>query len=896
MSVSNLDALFKPTSIAVIGASNVPKSAGSVVMRNLLGGSFLGPVMPVTGKVEAISGVLSYKDVDTLPLTPDLAVICSQIESAPEYIRLLGRRGTRAVALLGAGLSKLDSRSKQQELKKSILDAAHTGHVRILGSGCMGLLVPGTGLNASLAHTDAQPGRIAFITQSDSLFTTVLDWAKSNNVGFSHCISLGDQLDVDFSSVLDYLGTETTTRSILLFVESILDARRFMSAARASARNKPILVIKSHQLILDTSQQAEACDLPWENEDAIYDVAFRRAGMVRVDDIDSLFDGAQTLARSKPLMGYGLAILTNGRSLGLLAADALAKGGGTMAVPSEETLNALAEKLGPAARGTNPVVLPFDANGQQYAEVCKLLIKDKGVGAVLAIHVPFADYPGVDAAQTVAEIAGKTKRAILTSWLGSETAQEARKVFAEAGVPTYETPDKAIRAYLHMANYRRNQQLLMETPDSLPSDFFPDTPRAREIVTAVLKENRALLNEAESRDLLAAYGVPVVETRPCISAMEAVQVAEEIGFPVALKIRSPQILQPFEFGGVALDLSTPEQVFDAAASMVARVHSHAPEAYIEGFTIQKMGRRPGAHELFIGVFMDPVFGPVIRFGHGGMAMRVIKDTAVALPPLNMTLSRELIARTRISRLLQGGGGHHAADIEDICLTLIQINQLIIDVPQITGMEINPLFADEKGVLALGARIWVARTSASGPDRLAIRPYPRELEECVTLKNGKRVLLRPIRPEDGPAHFKFVKSLSQEDLRLRFFGSVRDFEPMDMANFTQIDYDREMAFIATAAAESGETETLGVVRASTKPDNSDAEFAIIIRSDMKGQGLGSQLFDKIIRYCTQRGTGYLEGETLPENKAMIGLAKRFGFTVRIDYENETVEMRLPLNPK
>jgi acetyltransferase len=896
MSVSNLDALFKPTSIAVIGASNVPKSPGSVVMRNLLGGSFLGPVMPVTGKVEAISGVLSYKDVDTLPLTPDLAVICAPIETAPEYIHQLGRRGTRAVALLGAGLSKIDSKLKQQELRKRILDAANADRVRILGSGCMGLLVPGAGLNASLAHTDAQPGRIAFITQSDSLFTTVLDWAKSNNIGFSHCISLGDQLDVNFSSVLDYLGSDTTTRSILLYVESILDARRFMSAARASARNKPILVIKSRQPVQETGQQAEACDLLWENEDAIYDVAFRRAGIVRVDDIDSLFDGAQTLARSKPLMGYGLAILTNGRSLGLLAADGLAKGGGTMSVPSEETLSGLAETLGPSARGKNPVVLPFDANGQQYADVCKILIKDRDVGSILVIHVPFADYPGVDAAHTVSEVAKKTKRTILTSWLGSETAQEARKVFAEAGVPTYETPDKAIRAYLHMTNYRRNQQLLMETPDSLPSDFFPDTSGAKGIVDAVLKENRALLDESESRDVLAAYGVPVVETRACISAMEAVRVAEEMGFPVALKIRSPQILQPFEFGGVALDLSTPEQVFDAAASMVARVHSHAPDAYIEGFTVQKMGRRPGAHELFIGVFIDPVFGPVLRFGHGGMAMRVIKDTAVALPPLNMTLSRELINRTRISRLLQGGSGHHAADIEDVCLTLIQINQLIIDVPQITGLEINPLFADEKGVLALGARIWVTRTTSSGPDRLSIRPYPRELEECVTLKNGRRVVLRPIRPEDGPAHFAFVKSLSQEDLRMRFFGSIRDFEPIDMANFTQIDYDREMAFIASAATENGETETLGVVRASTKPDNSEAEFAIIVRSDMKGQGLGSKLFDKIIRYCKSRGTGYLDGETLPENKAMIGLAKRFGFAVRIDYENETVDMRLPLNPK
>ncbi|MFP4314937.1 MAG: bifunctional acetate--CoA ligase family protein/GNAT family N-acetyltransferase [Desulfovibrionales bacterium] len=895
MSVTNLDALFKPTSIAVIGASNVPKTPGAVVMRNLLGGSFLGPVMPVTGKVEAISGVLSYKDVDTLPLTPDMAVICSQVEKAPEYISQLGRRGTRAVVLLGGGIGKLDSPLQQRTLREAIKREAKTYDMRILGSGCMGLLVPGIGLNASLAHTDALPGRISFITQSDSLLITVLDWAKANGIGFSHCISLGDQLDVTFSSALDYLGSDPSSRAILLYVESITDARRFMSAARASARNKPILVIKSRQTIVPT-RVAEACELPQEETDAIYDVAFRRAGIVRVDDIDSLFDGAQTLARSKPLIGYGLAILTNGRSIGYMAADALAMGQGKLADLSEGTVNALQERLGSGWCSQNPVVLPFNASGELYGEICRILIKDKDVGSVLTIHVPFADVPGVDAANAIAQVASKTKRTILTSWLGSETALEARKVFADTGVATYETPDKAIRAFLHMANYRRNQELLMETPDSLPTDFFPDTPGARQIVGNVLKEKRSLLNEAESRDVLAAYGVPVVETRACISAREAVEIAQEIGYPVALKIRSPQILQPFEFGGLALDLSTSEQVFDAAASMVARVHVNAPDAYIEGFTVQKMGRRPGAHELFIGVFTDPDFGPIIRFGHGGMAMRVIKDTAVALPPLNMSLSRELINRTRISRLLQGAGNHNDADVEDLCLTLIQVNQLIIDIPQITGVEINPLFVDDKGVLALGARIWVAGTNKSGPDRLAIRPYPRELEECVTLKDGRRILLRPIRPEDAPAHFEFVKSLSHEDLRLRFFGSVREFEPMDMANFTQIDYDREMAFIATVTGENNRPETLGVVRASTKPDNSSAEFAIIIRSEYKGQGLGAMLFEKIIRYCKSRGTRYLEGETLPENKAMTALARKYGFSIKVDYDNEIVKMRLPLNPK
>lgn len=893
MKATNLEALFKPTSIAVIGASNVPRSAGAVVMRNLLGGKFLGPVMPVTGKVEAISGVLTYKDVETLPLTPDLAILCSPLETVSETIKQLGRRGTRAAVLLGNGQAKSEQAAK--EIKPKILDAAEPSGMRLLGPGCMGLIVSGAGLNASLSHTDALPGKIAFVTQSDSLFNTVLDWAKFNGIGLSHSISLGAQWDVDFSSVLDFLGADTVTRSILLYVESILDARRFMSAARASARNKPIFVIKPHN-VSQSGPKVDACDLPLEDTDSIYDMAFRRAGMVRVDDVDALFDGAQNLARFKPLIGYGLAILTNGRSIGLLAADAVLRGGGSLAVLSEETRTALQKCLGSSRCGDNPVGLAFNANHETYSEALGVLIKDKGVGAVLVLHVPFAEVPNIEPAKAVAEIAGRTKRTILTSWLGSEAALEARKIFSENGVPTFETPDKAIRAFLHLVHYRRNQELLMETPDSLPTDFFPDTTKARDVVQLALNEDRTMLSETEAREVLGTYGIPVVETKVVISAMEAVDAAGEIGFPVALKIRSPQVLQPFEVGGLALDLSTSEQVFDAAAGMAMRVHKQMPDAYIEGFTVQKMGRRTGAHELFIGMATDPVFGPIIRFGHGGMTMRVVNDRAVALPPLNMTLARELILRTRISKLLLESGGQPETDIDDICLTLIQINQLVIDVPQISALEINPLFADDKGVLALGARIWVTKSTQAGPDRLAIRPYPRELEECVVLNDGSRLVLRPIRPEDAATHFSFVKSLSSDDLRMRFFGSVREFEYMDMANFTQIDYDREMAFIASGTDKDGQPETLGVVRATTKPDNSSAEFAIVIRSNQKGKGLGKLLMDKIIRYCRSRGTGFLDGQTMPENKAMISLAKKFGFAIHTDYDNEAVEMRLPLNSK
>jgi len=893
MSVTNLDALFRPTSVAVIGASNQPRSPGSIVMRNLLSDRFLGPVMPVTTADEAVSGVLTYQDVDTLPLTPDLAVLCSPPADVPEYVRKLGKRGTRAAIIIGPGFSALEAETRGR-LEYETLKAARKYNMRILGPSCMGLISPGAGLNASLAHTDAAQGRIAFVTQSDSLFTTALDWAKGSGIGFSHFISLGDQLDVNFAAVLDYLGSDPATRSILLYVESICDARTFMSAARASARNKPILVIKPGGK-LPEYRPDQACVLHQEDADAIYDVAFRRAGIVRVNTVDALFDGARTLARTQTLFADGLAILANGRSVGLLAADACLSSNGDLAEFSEETRKALAKVKTVHRPGQNPVVLHFDADAQAYEDVIKILLADRAVAAVLALHVPFAQVPSEKIAEAVTKAVAQTKRVVLTSWLGTDSDRASRQIFRQAGVPTFDTPDKAVSAYLHMVNYRRNQHLLMETPDSLPTDFFPDTDKARAIVAQALSEKRYKLTETEARDVLAAYGVPVVETRSVTSARQAVQAAEELGYPVALKVRSPQVHQPFDVGGVVLDIETPEQLWDAAPSMVSRVHRHMPGAYIEGFTVQQMGRRPGAHELFVGAFTDPIFGPIIRFGHGGMASKVIRDTAVALPPLNMSLAREVIARTRIARLLSGSGPLPAADIDDICLTLIQITQLVIDVPQITELEINPLFADDRGVLALGAQVKVSRTSIHGPDRLAIRPYPKELEEHVVLKDGSKVLLRPIRPEDGPAHFEFVKSLTADDLRLRFFGAPREFEFTDMANFTQIDYDREMAFIATRQLQSGDSETLGVVRTSTRPDNSSAEYAIIVHKGMKGKGLGKLLLEKMIRYVKSRGTKIIEAQTLPENKAMIGLSQRLGFSVRTDYDDDIVEMKLTLNP-
>ncbi|WP_419786216.1 bifunctional acetate--CoA ligase family protein/GNAT family N-acetyltransferase [Pseudodesulfovibrio sp.] len=898
MSVVNLEYLFKPRSVAVIGATNDPRNAGNIVMRNLMAGGFLGPVMPVSATAEAIAGVLTYPSVKHLPKTPDLAIVCSPLDEVPEVIHSLRERGTKGAVLMGSGFAAMTS-DERADVVSTLLRMAEPPNFRIIGPKSLGFMVPSLHLNASLAHTEAAPGKVAFISQSDSLLATVLDWAKAKGVGFSYLVALGSRIDVSFADILDYLGSDPLTRSIMLYVESIKDAREFMSAARAASRNKPVLVIRPGQA-LDTV----VGDLKLKETgdrrlvDAVYDVAFRRAGMLRVENIDGLFDAAQTLGTPKNVFGKKLAILTNGTSAGILAADRLLEGGGELAALDEETVTAIDEMLGRERWSrTNPVDIPFDADGKIYSEVLKLLLRDKNSNGILVMHVPWKSQPDVAVAEALCGSLKRVRRMVLTAWLGSGAAEQSREVFRRADVPAYDTPTHAVRAFLYMAEYLQNQEMLIEAPDSLPTDFFPDTERARGIVAKALAEGRTDLTEPEAKDTLAAYGIPVVETRIAVSAKEAVIAADEIGYPVAVKVRSPQIPQPYDVGGVLLDLETPERVWEGAASIAARCIRERPDAYIEGFTVQKMGRRPGAHELFVSAEVDPVFGPVLSFGHGGMAREMIQDRALTLPPLSMSLAREMVERTRIHSLLKGTPSHSPADVDDICLTLIQLSQLIVDVPQITSIDINPLYADSEGVLALGGKISVAPFVGEGERRLAIRPYPRELEECVSLRSGRHVTLRPIRPEDEDTHRAFLGSLSDEDLRLRFFGVVqREFDHKDIARFTQIDYDREMAFIATAPDPNGKPETLGVMRTNTKPDNSEAEFAIVVRSDMKGEGLGSQLFEKGIRYTRDRGTARIMGQTMRENKAMQGLSRKFGFSIAPDpHDEDLVDMVLELNP-
>ena len=889
MSIRNLEHLFRPQSVAVIGASETPRSVGATVLHNLVEEKFAGAIMPVNPKHGELVGIKVYPTVASLPAVPELAVICTPPATVPALIGQLGACGTKAAIVITAGLGAIRD-AQGRTLKEAMLAAARPHLLRILGPNCVGLLVPGLGLNASFAHTSAVPGKIAFVSQSGALVTAVLDWAKSRGIGFSKFISLGDSADVDCGDVLDYLASDAETHAILLYLESVTGARKFMSAARAAARNKPVIVVKAGRM-KEGAKAAASHTGALAGSDDVYDAAIRRAGMLRVTSTEDLFDAVETLARTRPLFGDRLAILTNGGGPGVMATDALIFGQGGLAEPSQETLRKLDAVLPATWSYGNPVDIIGDAPTERYVQTLQILLDDPQSDAVLFIHAPTAIVASSEIATAVAPTIEKASRNVFACWMGGDAVKQARSIFSQACIPTYDTPEEAVGAFLQVVQYRRNQDLLMEVPPSRSSEFLHDRNKAQSVVTAAVAEGRTMLSEPEAKAVLVAYSIPIVDTRIARTIEEAAKVAAEIGFPVALKILSPDITHKSDVGGVALDLENAQAVDDAAKAMLKRLPQYRPDASVMGFTVQSMARRPDAQELIVGTTTDAVFGPVILFGQGGTAVEVVADRAVGLPPLNTVLARELISRTRVSKLLAGYRDRLPADLSAISRTLIQVSHLIADIPQIVELDINPLLADDHGVLALDARMRVAASAAGGVDRFAIRPYPEELEEWISWQ-GRRVLLRPIKPEDGTQHVEFFNALDPEDVRYRVFMRMRELQRPQLARLTQIDYDREMAFIATSEREPGRFETLGVARAIADPDNISAEFAIIVRSDIKGRGLGSILFGKLIAYCRSRGTRELVGEALVENHRMTALVRRFGGSVAFS-EHGTVRLRFDL---
>jgi len=872
MSSLNLGSLLRPKTVALVGASPTPGKVGQVLARNLLG-QFHGMVQFVNPKYREIDGHPCWADVASLPEAPDLAVICTPAPGVPALVRQLGERGTRAAVVVSAGFgeSGLGGEALQQEL----LEAARPFGLRIAGPNCIGMLSPGIGLNASFSHRPAPPGNLAFITQSGALLAAVLDWALPRGIGFSHMISLGDMADVDFADLLDQLAGDAATHAVLLYIEGIRNSRRFMSAARAAARIKPVIVVKSGRH-LAAARAAATHTGALAGADAVYDAAFRRAGMLRVPDLGALFDAADILSLQTPPAGERLAILTNGGGMGVLATDALADGGGELATLSDATRQALDAVLPATWSHGNPVDIIGDADGSRYRKALEVLLRCPEADAVLTLYCPTGVSDPDEVAAAVADMAAATRRPVLASWVGGEAVQAGRQRLLSRNVPSFDTPEAAVRAFTYLVTYQRNQRLLMETPPSLPVEFKPDVPGARRIVMAALADGREWLDEIESKALLGCYQIPTVTTRFAADPDEAARLASSFAGPYVLKIVSAAITHKSDVGGVALNLPDPGSVRNAAAAMRDTLAQRRPDAALKGFAVQSMVRSSAAVELIAGIVTDRQFGPVVLFGQGGTAVEVIADKSLALPPLNLRLATELMRETRVCKLLQGYRGNPPADMDAVALTLVKLAQLAADLAEVAELDINPLLADPDGVLALDARVRVVPASEETAARLAIKPYPRELERQLEGRDGRRLLLRPIVPEDEPALARTFEMLTPEEIRQRFHVPMKAFPHTLAARLTQIDYDREMALVLVQDGIPGRAEIEGVVRLAADPDGARAEFALLVRHAYARSGFGSQMLAQLVDYARRRGIGSLFGIVLTDNTAMRALCRKAGF--------------------
>ena len=869
MTLRHLDRLLTPNSVAVFGASDKPGRVGTTVWRNLLAGGFTGPVLPVNPRLTELDGRHCYRDAGALPVVPELAVLCTPPETIPGLVAALGALGTRAAVIVTAGLTP--------DQKQQALDAARPHLLRLLGPNCIGLLSPHIGLNASFTQANALPGDLALVSQSGALLTALLDWANAERIGFSHLISLGEHADVDFGDLLDHLATDRHTRAILLYIESVSAPRKFMSAARAAARAKPVIVVKAGRAAAGMRAAASHTGA-LAGSDIVYDAAIRRAGMLRVDTLKELFIAAQTLARFRDNPASRLMVMTNGGGAGVMVADAASALGVELAPVGRELTTQLDALLPPHWSHGNPIDIIGDAPAQRYVDTLQALFAAPEAQAILLAHAPTAIVSSTDIAKACAPLIAAHPGRVLSCWLGGDAVAPARHAFEAAGIAGYETPEEAVRAFSLMQTYRRNQMQLRETP-SASANGAPDLGRARAIVAAALSRGREWLDEIDAKDLLAAYGIPVVATRRSgPSADEAAQAARGIDGPLALKIVSPDLLHKSDAGGVRLDLHGEAEVRAAAAEMLARLAALPAPPRIEGFSVQAMVRRPHAQELIVGAHVDSMFGPVLLFGQGGTAVEVLDDHVVALPPLNRSLARAAIERTRVARLLAGYRDHPPAHVDAVCDVMIAVAQMLADLPELAELDINPLWADEDGVVALDGRVRLSAAAPAGVDRFALRPYPAELDRRVDWQ-GRHLRLRPIRPEDEAQHAAFLDQIDPEDMRLRFFQAPHRMTHDQLARMTQIDYEREMALVLVDEQAEGGPRTLGVGRLVRDPDNVEAEFAVMVRSELKGQGLGRMLMKALLDYAASRGTQRVVGEVLRENHAMLGLARELGFGSR-----------------
>ncbi|NLI82834.1 MAG: bifunctional acetate--CoA ligase family protein/GNAT family N-acetyltransferase [Deltaproteobacteria bacterium] len=890
MSIFNLEKIFKPSAIAVVGASRRENSVGEAVMRNLTQCGYEGSIFPVNPKYEELFGLTTHASIRDIEAPLDLAVITTPIETVPSIVEACASRQVGAAIILSAGGKEAGDEGRAIEAR--IREIAYRGKVRIIGPNCLGVLCAGVNLNASFANHMTLPGRLAFISQSGALCTAILDIALHERIGFSHFVSIGSMLDVDFGDIINYLGNDPEVSSIALYVENLSNFRKFMGAARAVSRVKPIVVLKSGRSPAGARAAASHTGA-LAGEDAVYDAAFKRAGIARVQTIEELFDCAELMAKQPRPGGPGLAIITNAGGPGVMAADALALYGMEPVTLNAATIARLDECLPRYWSRGNPVDIIGDATPDRYRDAVRICMAAPEVNSLLVILTPQALTNPTAVAESVTRILERRRVSIFTVWMGAGDVEKGREIFNRAGIPTYETPERAVHAFMTMYRYSRNLEMLQEIPPKLPRDLRFNQREASEIIQKGLEEGRKFLDEVESKRLLAAYGIPVNPTEAARSEDEAVAGAGAMGYPVVVKIHAKGISHKTDVDGVMLNLRNESDVRRAFRQVVENALLTQPDAEILGVTVQPM-LKGHLYELIVGSVRDRDFGPVILFGMGGIMAEVLKDRALALPPLNRLLARRLMEDTRVFQLLKGYRNRPGINLLLVEEVLIRLSHLVADFPQIVELDVNPLVPGRDQVWAVDARVAIEPSEITPPMHLVISSYPVQHEKQVVTRGGIEVLLRPVKPEDGPLLVDLFNTLSPTSIYFRFFRPIKYLSHEMLARFTQIDYDRDIVLVAID--QRGESETmLGVVRLMGDPDATRAEFAIVVGDPWQGKGVGAALLEHCLSIAADRGMREVWGYVLPENTTMLALGRKVGFSVtRVPGAGE-FELRIALYP-
>jgi len=873
-----LDHLFSPRSIVVFGASERPDSVGGRVFSNLLESGFAGPVYPVNPKHKRVFGRDCQASVAAIGKPVELAIIATPAATVPGVVQACGEQGVHAAIIVSAGFSEGDGHGAA--LEKAVLETARRHRIRLLGPNCLGLIRPSAHMNATFSKNTAAGGHLALVSQSGALCTAILDWAVNYGIGFSTIASLGDAADVDFGDILDYLAQDPETHSILLYVEGVRDARRFMSGLRVAARMKPVVLIKSgrHQ---EGSRAAATHTGAMIGADDVFEAALQRAGVVRATTVSQLFAAAQLLSSEHRPQGQRLAIVTNGGGPGVMAVDRAIDLGIEMARLSDTTVAALGKTLPEHWSRGNPVDLLGDATPQRYGAALEACLADQGVDGVVVMLAPQAMTDPTGCAEALIAVRERhNRKPVLACWMGEALVQEAGRIFAQQRVPNFSSPEASVEAFAYLATFARNQQLLMQVPAPLSARSEPDIEGALLIIEGVLAEQRTVLTSAEAKAILRAFNIPVTEVIEADSPNAALVAAETRGFPVAMKINSPDITHKSDADGVRLNIAHAQSVRSVFQEIVKRAQDKFPEAHIKGVTVEPMHASAHPRELLVGVIRDPVFGPAITFGAGGVQVDILRDRAIALPPLNAFLAEQMIASTRVARLLGAYRGMPPIDREALVQVLRRVSEMVCELPHIQALDINPLIVDESGAMAVDARIVVERRMPS-LDRyahMAIHPYPSHLVSHYQLHDGTDVVIRPIRPEDALIEDDFVRGLSPQAKYFRFMRSINELTEEMLIRFTQLDYHRDLALIAVVE-EGGREIEVGVARYAMNPDGHSCEFALVVADAWQRKGIATQLMTALMKAARQRGFREMEGEILSSNRHMLDLVRGLGFTLK-----------------